>query len=174
MLTLPPGGAGRGHRHPRQPARARGGAGGDRADPASRSICGRELVGYGPHPNEICALLEQRRIPTIYGNYDYAIARDLEDCGRAYRDQNDRELGQRSVEWTLAHTNRRSKSYVCGLPFASASGWFKNRVRLVHGSPREENEYLFADKPARTFERIAAGADCDVLVFGHTHQPWLR
>ena len=29
-------------------------------------------------------------------------------------------------------------------------------------------------KPARTFERIAAGADCDVLVFGHTHQPWIR
>jgi diadenosine tetraphosphatase ApaH/serine/threonine PP2A family protein phosphatase len=36
------------------------------------------------------------------------------------------------------------------------------------------NEYLFADKPARTFERIVAGADCDVLVFGHTHQPWVR
>ena len=34
------------------------------------------------------------------------------------------------------------------------------------------NEYLFENKPARTFERIAAGADCDVLVFGHTHQPW--
>jgi diadenosine tetraphosphatase ApaH/serine/threonine PP2A family protein phosphatase len=46
------------------------------------------------------------------------------------------------------------------------------RVRLVHGSPRKVNEYLFEDKPARTFGRIAAGADCDVLVFGHTHQPW--
>ena len=44
---------------------------------------------------------------------------------------------------------------------------------MVHGSPRKVNEYLFADKPARTFERIAAGADCDVLVFGHTHQPWV-
>ena len=45
-------------------------------------------------------------------------------------------------------------------------------MRLVHWSPRKVNEYLFEDKPARTFERIAAGADCDVLVFGHTHQPW--
>jgi diadenosine tetraphosphatase ApaH/serine/threonine PP2A family protein phosphatase len=25
-----------------------------------------------------------------------------------------------------------------------------------------------------TFERIAAGADCDVLVFGHTHKPWIH
>jgi predicted phosphodiesterase len=36
------------------------------------------------------------------------------------------------------------------------------------------NEYLFEDKPARTFERIAALADCDVLVFGHTHRPWIH
>jgi len=38
--------------------------------------------------------------------------------------------------------------------------------------PAKVNEYLFEDKPARTFERIAAGAGCDFLVFGHTHQPW--
>ena len=44
----------------------------------------------------------------------------------------------------------------------------------MHGSPRKVNEYLFEDKPARTFERIAEGADCDVLVFGHTHKPWVR
>jgi hypothetical protein len=42
-----------------------------------RIYCGGDLVGYGPHPNEVCALLAQRQIPTIYGNYDYAIARNL-------------------------------------------------------------------------------------------------
>ena len=47
-------------------------------------------------------------------------------------------------------------------------------MRLVHGSPRKVNEYLFEDKPPRTFERIAALADCDVLVFGHTHKPWIH
>ncbi|MGH3081595.1 MAG: metallophosphoesterase family protein [Gaiellaceae bacterium] len=36
------------------------------------------------------------------------------------------------------------------------------------------NEYLFEDKPARTFERIAAIAECGVLVFGHTHKPWIH
>jgi putative phosphoesterase len=136
--------------------------------------CGGDLVGYGPHPNEVCALIEQRAIPTIYGNYDYAIARDLEDCGCAYRDQHDRELGQLSVAWTLQHTNERSKDFMRGLPFDLLFELGNNRVRLVHGSPRKVNEYLFADKPAHTFERIAAGADCDVLAFGHTHQPWVR
>jgi predicted phosphodiesterase len=60
-------------------------------------------------------------------------------------------------------------------PSTAAATWSLGgkRVRLVHGSPRKVNEYLFEDKPAHTFERIAAGADCDVLVFGHTHKPWI-
>ena len=135
--------------------------------------CGGDLVGYGPHPNEVCRLIEGRAIPTIYGNYDYAIARDLDDCGCAYRDPHDRELGQRSVEWTLAHTDRPSKDFMAALPFDLRFDLGAKRVRLVHGSPRKVNEYLFENRPARTFERIAAGADCDVLVFGHTHQPWV-
>src|SRR3954466_5548405 len=79
--------------------------------------CGGDLVGYGPHPNEVCGLIAERGIPTIYGNYDYAIARDLEDCGCAYITTHDRELGQQSVTWTLAHTDVASKDFMRQLPF---------------------------------------------------------
>jgi putative phosphoesterase len=136
--------------------------------------CGGDLVGYGPHPNEVCALIEDHRISTIYGNYDYAIARELDDCGCAYRDPHDREIGQRSVDWTLAHTEEHAKRFMHDLPFDLRFELGGKRVRLVHGSPRKVNEYLFEDKPARTFERIAALADCDILVFGHTHKPWVH
>jgi putative phosphoesterase len=136
--------------------------------------CGGDLVGYGPHPNEVCELVERRGIPTIYGNYDYAIARDLEDCGCAYRDPHERALGDQSVAWTLEHTTRKSKEFMLGLPFTVLFQLGQKRIRLVHGSPRKVNEYLFEDKPARLYERLARQADCDVLVFGHTHKPWIR
>jgi putative phosphoesterase len=139
-----------------------------------RLYCGGDLVGYGPWPNDVCRLIEERRIPTIYGNYDYAIGRDEEDCMCAYPSKRDRELGQRSVNWTLEHTDQRSKDFMRGLPFDLRFELGGRRVRLVHGSPRKVNEYLFEDKPAKTFERIAAGAGCDVLVFGHTHKPWIH
>ncbi|MCW3065243.1 MAG: Phosphoesterase [Solirubrobacterales bacterium] len=138
------------------------------------TYCGGDLVGYGPNPNEVCALIRERGVPTIYGNYDYAIGRDLEDCGCAYVTQHDRELGQLSVQWTLNQTDQASKDFMRGLPFDLRFALGARRVRLVHGSPRKVNEYLFEDKPAKTFERIAAGADCDVLVFGHTHKPWIH
>jgi putative phosphoesterase len=136
--------------------------------------CGGDLVGYGPRPNEVCALLEERQITTIYGNYDYAIARDLEDCGCAYRDAHEREIGQLSVEWTLANTHRQAKRFMHDLPFDMRFELGGRRIRVVHGSPRKVNEYLFYDKPPQTFERIARIADADVLVFGHTHQPWVE
>ena len=136
--------------------------------------CGGDLVGYGPHPNEVCALIAERGIPTIYGNYDYAIARDLEDCGCAYVTPHDREIGQRSVEWTLAHTDQAAKDFMRGLPFDLRFDVGAMAVHLVHGSPRKVNEYLFEDKPASLYERLAAAEEADVLVFGHTHKPWVR
>src|ERR1700680_4398510 len=71
--------------------------------------CGGDLVGYGPRPMEVCDRVRERAIPTIYGNYDYAIGRDLEDCGCAYVSQHDRLLGERSVAWTSAHVDERCK-----------------------------------------------------------------
>jgi putative phosphoesterase len=136
--------------------------------------CGGDLVGYGPHPNEVVALVAERDIPAIYGNYDYAIARDLEDCGCAYITPHDRELGHGSVEWTLAHTDRRSKEWMRELPFDLRFDVGAASVHLVHGSPRKVNEYLFEDKPARLYERLAAAEDAGAMVFGHTHKPWVR
>jgi len=136
--------------------------------------CGGDLVGYGPRPNEICRKIEQRALATIYGNYDYAIARDLDDCGCFYPTPKDREIGQGSVAWTLAHTDERSKRFLHDLPFDLRFGLASKRVRLVHRSPRKVNEYLLEDRAASTFERIAQLADCDILLFGHTHKPWVR
>jgi putative phosphoesterase len=139
-----------------------------------RVYCGGDLVGYGPQPNEVCSLIQARGIPTIYGNYDYAIARDLEDCGCAYIDQHDRELGQRSVDWTLANTDQASKDFMRDLPFDLHFQVGDVSVHLVHGSPRKVNEYLFEEKPASLYERLAGAESERMLVFGHTHKPWVH
>ncbi len=139
-----------------------------------RIYCGGDLVGYGPQPNEVCALIAERSIPTIYGNYDYAIARDHDDCGCAYITPEDRELGRRSIDWTLEHTDASSKDFMRELPFDLRFDVGATSVHLVHGSPRKVNEYLFEDKPASLYERLAAAESGDVLAFGHTHKPWVR
>ena len=139
-----------------------------------RVFCGGDLVGYGPRPDEVCALIAERAIPTIYGNYDHAIARDEEDCGCAYVTAHDRELGELSVRWTLANTSADSKDFMRALPFDLRFPVGDSEVHLVHGSPRKVNEYLFEDKPPSLYERLAAAESARVLAFGHTHRPWVH
>jgi Calcineurin-like phosphoesterase superfamily domain len=116
--------------------------------------CGGDLVGYGPHPSEVCAAIEARAIPSIYGNYDYAIARDIHDCGCAYVTQHDREIGQLSVEWTLEHTDRRAKDFMRGLPFDirfELGGELRGFKTSVHAAVR----YSWMRPPRRSWRSIA-------------------
>ena len=100
-------------------------------------------------------MISQREIPTIYGNYDYAIAREEDDCGCVRHPARPRAraaLGRVDV----AHTSQAAKDFMRGLPFDLRFPVGHVAVHLVHGSPRKVNEYLFEDKPARLYERLAA------------------
>ena len=78
------------------------------------------------------------------------------------------------MDWTLAHTDETSKNFMRELPFDLRFEIGDRLVHLVHGSPRKVNEYLFEDKPARLYERLAGAETGDILVFGHTHKPWVH
>jgi putative phosphoesterase len=136
--------------------------------------CLGDLVGYGARPNETIALIRERGIPTIMGNYDDGVGFDRDDCGCAYKDPEEEARGQESLFWTRGVTTAENKAYLRTLVPEIRFEADGVRFRLVHGSPRRMNEYLFEDRDPRSLARIAQGADADVLVFGHTHKPWVR
>ncbi len=137
-------------------------------------ICLGDLVGYGPRPNETIDLIRERSIPTIMGNYDDGVGFDRDDCGCAYKDEDERERGQQSLTWTRSVVTDDRKAYLRSFASELRREAHGVRVRLVHGSPRRMNEYLFANRDPASLARIASAAACDVLVFGHTHVPWMR
>ena len=136
--------------------------------------CLGDLVGYGAKPNETIRVVRDRGIPTIMGNYDDGVGFDRDDCGCAYKDPDEEARGQQSLFWTRAETTEENKAYLRTLVPEIRFEAEGKRFRLVHGSPRRMNEYLFEDRDPRSLARIAQGADADVLVFGHTHKPWVR
>ena len=133
--------------------------------------CLGDLVGYGARPNETIDLVRAREIPTLMGNYDDGVGFDRDDCGCAYKDDGERDRGQASLIWSRAVVTPDRKAYLQALLPEIRLEIAGLRLRLVHGSPRRMNEYLFEDRDARSLERIAAGADCDILIFGHTSSP---
>jgi putative phosphoesterase len=144
------------------------------AETVDAVYCLGDLVGYGARPNETIALIRERGMPTIMGNYDDGVGFDRDDCGCAYKDPQEEARGQQSLFWTRDVTTPENKAYLRTLLPEIRFEAEGKRFRLVHGSPRRMNEYLFADRDPGSLARIAQRADADVLVFGHTHKPWVR
>jgi putative phosphoesterase len=136
--------------------------------------CLGDLVGYGPCPNEVIELLRQRHVPTIMGNYDDGVGHDKDECGCAYTEKEMSRLGDLSLEWSKAHVTSENKRYLQGLLGHLRLEVQGHRILLVHGSPRRINEYVYEDRAARSLSRIAESADADLLVFGHTHLPYVK
>ena len=95
-------------------------------------------------------------MPTVMGNYDDGVGFDRDECGCAYRESIDQELGERSLAWTKAHVTPENKAYLRTLFKEIRFEADGKRVLLVHGSPRKFNEDLFEDRPLSSFERLAA------------------
>lgn len=136
--------------------------------------CLGDLVGYGVQPNEVVETIRSAGIPTLMGNYDLGVGNDSDDCGCAYTDPVSKALGDRSIAWSNRHTSPENKAYLRNLPAEIPVQLGELGLLLVHGSPRRVNEYLFADRPERSLERLMDGIQSDVLLCGHTHKPYHR
>ena len=136
--------------------------------------CLGDLGGYATFPNEVIELIRQREIPTLMGNYDQGVGNTSPDCGCAYTKPEDEARGKRSIAWTNVHTTSDNKVYLRELPRQIPLRLGDLKVMLAHGSPRRVNEYLFADRPEKSLERLLDMVEADVLVCGHTHLPYHR
>ena len=77
--------------------------------------CLGDLVGYAPFPNEVIERVRAEQIPTIMGNYDDGVGYDRDECGCAYREERERQLGDQSLAWTKAHVTADNKAFLRSL-----------------------------------------------------------
>jgi putative phosphoesterase len=136
--------------------------------------CLGDLVGYAAFPNEVIDRIRRDGTPTIMGNYDDGVGFDRDECGCAYRDPEEQRLGDLSLRWTQRTVTSDRKEFLRSLQPEIRFAADGKRFRLVHGSPRRMNEYLFEDRPISSFQRLAATSETDVLIFGHTHKPYTK
>jgi putative phosphoesterase len=140
--------------------------------------CLGDLVGYNIWPNEVINEIRKRRIPTIAGNYDFGIGRKSDDCGCAYKTDEEKEMGKISISYTNESVKSLQREYLNTLPrHIRLELQFNNEkltLLLVHGSPRKINEYLFEDRDEKSLLRIIEQANADIMCFGHTHKPYHR
>ena len=126
------------------------------ADAPDELWCLGDLIGYGPRPNECCALVATRADVCLAGNHDLAIIGtiDLEEF------HGDAALAARQNRAALTP---ESHAFLDGLePQGTAHG-----VALYHGSARDPVwEYVLSDEAALATLAIARSP---LVLVGHSH-----
>lgn len=129
-------------------------------------VCLGDLVGYGPHPNEVIALIRRRQLPCLKGNYDASVV----DGGFTYiRDTN---INSFALPWAIEEVRESNKYFLDSLPNNLKYEFNGVNLEFVHGSPIAINEYLFED--GDNTANIMKDFSGDVLVCAHTHIPSLK
>jgi diadenosine tetraphosphatase ApaH/serine/threonine PP2A family protein phosphatase len=120
-----------------------------------RLLCLGDIVGYGPNPNECCALLIKRDCLAIAGNHDEAAAHD---SGIDYFSP----LAREALEWNKAALTPENIAYLAELPRERHFEDFD----IVHGSPVHHFEYILDAVDA---QQAFARTQTPVIFVGHSH-----
>lgn len=120
-----------------------------------------DFVGYGADPNAVLDRLRRVRKPrvVIRGNHDKFVCG--RDDGRLFN-----PIAIAAARWTSAVLTPRNREFLESLPLGplAVDGDFE----ICHGSPRDEDAYIFSDQDAFfNFQGLRA----PVCFFGHSHIP---
>jgi diadenosine tetraphosphatase ApaH/serine/threonine PP2A family protein phosphatase len=119
-----------------------------------------DLVGYGADPNAVVDRVRAFASATVIrGNHD-KVAAGLEPATGF------NHLARHAVEWTRTTLTSGNRDWIAALP--SGPTIIDDLAEICHGTPYDEDVYLFDDIDARQAFRAMRRPVC---LFGHTHVP---
>jgi len=126
-------------------------------------VCAGDTVGYGASPNECCSLLARWADHACLGNHDAAALYESSTGMNPY--------AAKAAAWTAAVLEESSRKYLHSLAESARFRREGKDFALHHGSLTSIWEYLFEDDIS---ESILDEAGAQILIFGHTHVPYVR
>ena len=118
--------------------------------------CLGDVVGYGPRPNECCALIRDRAAVALCGNHDLAAVGAL-DVAEFSGD------AAVAARWTSSTLEEGHRDWLAGLEPAGE----RDGVELYHGSPRDPIwEYVLSEDVALL---CLLETEAPLVLVGHSH-----
>ncbi len=129
--------------------------------------CAGDLVGLGPRPREVVALVRDSDLPSVKGNHEVELIAQVTGKKPANKEH---------IAWTAKQLKKRHVRFLDGLPFHLEADVDGSRMLLLHGSPRGVYDYLFPSLTPRSLDAKFPPdfARPDILACGHTHMPFAR
>lgn len=119
-----------------------------------------DLVGYGADPNAVIERIRQLpRATIIRGNHD-KVGAGIENV-EAFN-----HLAKQAITWTALELTPRNREWLKALPAGPVN--IDDVVEICHGSPVDEDVYIFDELDAR---QALFRSERRLCLFGHTHVP---
>ena len=124
-------------------------------------LCGGDLVGYGPFPNECVEIVGGLGALCVAGNHDLIALGELPDTGCG-------ALARKTLEWTRTVLGEDARRYLHALPLRAEVA----DVVIAHGSLGDPETYTTRpDEAAAQLVQLEVEAPtARILVLGHTHR----
>src|ERR1700678_945960 len=119
-----------------------------------------DVVGYNASPNEVCERVRAMGGAIVRGNHDRA-------CSGLSNLADFNLVAAMSARWTQTKLESDNTDWLRNLPQGPLRHDELPGLEFVHGSPRDEDEYLL-NVPTATLDFHLPGHS-DVIFFGHTH-----
>ena len=131
-----------------------------------------DSVGYGAFPDECIRLLRDAGDEAILGNYDRKVLQ-FPEKRKTWREKKAPEKFL-AFRWAYENLSTEGREWLRSLPdeIRLEAGGF--RILITHGSPESEDEHLRPTTPEQRLAELADVADADVIICGHSHQPFHR
>lgn len=131
-----------------------------------------DMLGYAPFPNEVLATLRQVGAVNLIGNYDCKVL----NFRQKRQEWKRKKASAKYVgfQWNDARLLKANRGFLESLPQQVRRPIGGLEALLVHGSPASINELLNSDTPVTRLRELAEMAQADVVVCGHSHEPFVR
>jgi predicted phosphodiesterase len=120
-----------------------------------------DFVGYGASPNQVIDRIRALRKEKVMirGNHDKVV------CGLESGDLFN-PVALKAARWTTEKLTPRNRKFLEALPIGPRA--VEGAFAICHGSPRDEDAYIFTDYDAYLNFREMSDSVC---FFGHSHIP---
>jgi putative phosphoesterase len=131
-----------------------------------------DLVGYGAFPDSVVRRLWHENSLSILGNYDLKVLK-FKNKHQKWR-KSKHPLKFQAFGWAYEQLTKKSRRYLRSLPREKRFESGGKRILLTHGSPVSSKEPLTPNTPEVRLRELAQIAQVDVILCGHSHQPFAR
>jgi putative phosphoesterase len=131
-----------------------------------------DFLGYGAFPNQVVETLQQAGAISILGNYDLKVL-GFKEKDKKWR-KNKRPEKYIAFQWAYQNLSRENRRTLKSLPEQRQLEVTGKSVLLTHASPESNEEALDPATPEERLRVLAHLAGADVVICGHSHQPFVR